>query len=396
MTPQLRLLAAALVVVAATPAGAQEVIAEPVFISGPVEWAPRVELTEFGYDDNVFLEGKDTALADITGTLRPSLGAQIATPRWELRTLASADLVYFERYVDQRAFNQSYAGRAALTVSLFQPFVAGDWQDVRDRRSPEVDLRARRRTQTTTAGLGLFALSRASLTLAVSNGSAEYAIGQTVDGADLARELNRTTETATVGFNFKLTPLTAIIASGSLLRDRYRLVQGKDQETQHVTVGVSFAPDAVIRGHASVGYSRLTVEDPAAIPFEGITTDVDVAFAFVDSTRVTVRYNRATAASISEPYYLQTSYGGEVQQAFFGPTDLVVRGSRQELDYPGIPSRNLAGHLDYVNSLAAGLIVRLSGNSSIDVIYELANRQAQDPNQRFERRRVITSVSLGF
>lgn len=397
MTWPARLLAmAALAAVSVTPAAAQEVISAPVFISGPIEWAPRVDLREFGYDDNVFLEDEEAALADLTGTLTPSLGAQIVTPRWELRTAASADLVYFERYVDQRAFNQRYAGRVAFTVSLFQPFVAGDWQDARDRRSPEVDLRARRQASTLTAGLGLFSLSRTSLTLAVSRGSSEYAAGQTVDGIDLARELNRTTETATIGFNFNLTPLTSLTASGSLLRDRYHLVQGKDQENQQVTIGLSFAPDAVIRGHASMGYSRLSVQDPAAIPFTGFTSDVDVAFAFVDTTRVIARYSRATAASINEPYYLQTSYGGEVQQAFLGPTDLVVRASRQKLDYPGIPSRNLPAHLDYVNSVAAGVIVRLSNRSSIDVTYELANRQADDPDQQFERRRIITSVSLGF
>jgi hypothetical protein len=397
MTRRERLLAAiAIAVGVVTPAAAQDVIADPVFISGPVEWSPRVDLREFGYDDNVFLEDDAAAHADITGTLTPSIGAQIVTPRWEVRTVAAADLVYFERYVDQRAFNQRYAGRAAFTVSLFQPFVAGEWQDARDRRSPEVDIRARRRAMTTTAGIGLFSLSRASLTLGVSTGSSEYEVGQVFGGADLARELNRTTEAATVGFTFALTPLTAISASGGVLRERYHLVEGKDQESQQVTVGLAFAPDAVIRGHASVGYSRLTVEDPAAIPFAGFTSDVDVVFAFVDTTRVTARYSRATAASINEPYYLQTSFGGEVQQTFLGPTDLVVRASRQKLDYPGIPSRNLPRHLDYVNSMAAGVIVRLSSTSSIDVTYELANREADDPDQQFERRRIITSVSLGF
>lgn len=379
----------------AAPASAQDV-GDPVFYSGPIEWSPSVALTEFGYDDNVFLESADRALADITGTLTPSIAAQIVTPRLELGAGASVDLVYFERYTDQRALNQSYSGRAAFTVSLFRPFVSGQWQDARDRRSPEVDLRARRRLQATSAGLGLFSLSRASLTLSVARTTSEYAMGQTFDGADLARELNRDADTATVGFNINLTPLTAFTVSASVLRERYHLVQNKDQETQQLTVGVTFAPDAVIRGRASVGYSRLTVEDPAAIPFDGITTDADVVFAFLETTRLTVRVSRATTASISEPYYLQTSYGGEVQQAFFGPTDLVLRASRQILDYPGIPSRSLAGHLDRVDSMAAGVIFRLSGRSTVDVTYELASREAVDPNQQFDRRRIITSVSLGF
>lgn len=380
----------------ASGAAAQELVGEPVFVSGPVAWSPSVTLTEFGYDDNVFLENADTALRDITGTLTPAVAARISSPRLELGGAASVDLVYFERYVDQRAINQSYNGRAAVTVSLFQPFVAGEWERVRDRQSPEVDTRARRQGHTATVGLGLFTLSRASLTLGVSRGLVEYAVGQTFNGASLARELDRNSESATIGFNFNLTPLTSITATGLVMRDRYRRVSGKDQRSESVTVGVAFAPDAVIRGYASVGYSRLTVEDPGAIPFAGITTDVDVSYAVFDTTRVSARFSRATAASIHEPYYLQTLVGGSVQQAFLGPTDLVFRASRQILDYQGLPSRNIEAHLDYVNAMAAGVIVNLSGNSAIDITYELANRDAQDPNQQFERRRLITSVSLGF
>lgn len=387
----------ALVIAApADPASAQEVSGDPVFVTGPVSWSPAVALSEFGFDSNVFLEGSDKALRDITGTLTPSVAALLSSPRIELRSSAAVDLVYFERYVDQRALNQRYSGRAALTVSLFQPFVAGAWDRVRDRQSPEVDVRARRQTHTTTVGLGLFSLSRASLTLALSRGVAEYASGQTFEGAELARELNRDTDSATVGFNFNLTPLTSLTATATLLRDRYLLVRGKDQENQLVSVGISFAPDAVIRGHAGVGYSQLTVEDPNAISYKGFTTDVDIGYSLFDVTRVTARFTRATAASIREPFYVQTLYGGEVQQAFFGPTDLVLRGSRQVLDYPGLPSRDIAGHLDYINSIAAGVLVRLSGSSSIDVTYELARRIAESPDQSFERRRLITSVSLGF
>jgi opacity protein-like surface antigen len=379
----------------AAPAAAQDETAG-TFVSGPIEWTPTFKLADFGYDSNVFLDPRQRAVEDITGSLSSGVAAAISNPRFEMRSSASADLVYFERYVEQRAINQRYAGRLAVNVSLFQPFVAGDWERVRDRQSPEVDLRARRVNRTTTVGLGLFSLNRASLTLSVSKNDLEYDAGQIFESIDIATQLNRSTELATAGFNFALTPLTSMSIGAALQRDTYPLTTGKDQQIQRASVGIQFAPDAVLRGHASVGYSRLTVEDPAAIPYQGLTTDIDMGYSLFEVTRLQARYSRETTASVTEPYYLQSEYSLRIIQAFLGPVELLFRGSRQELDYPGLPARNLQGHLDVVRNYGAGLLFGLSSTSTLDVTYEISDRQSTDPNLRFERRRLITSVSLGF
>ena len=387
---------AVLVLVLALPSAVHGQQGEPVFVSGPIQWSPSVSLVAFGYDSNIFLAPEGRALPDITGTLSPAVSMLVTNPRFELSSSAAIDLVYFERYVEQRAFNQKYAGRAAVTVSLFQPFVAGEWQRLRDRQSPEVDLRARRVNRTTTAGLGLFSLGRTAVTLSVSRSDLAYEAGQTFQSVDLATQLNRTSDVATAGLNIAVTPLTSLTVAATLQRDSYPLSFNKDQQSSRATVGVLFQPDAVIRGHATVGYSRLTVDSDEAIPFQGFTTDVDIRYSILSVTDLLVRYSRETAASIREPYYLQTLYGVEVQQAFLGPFDLLARASRQELNYPGLPARALAGHLDYLQSYAAGFLVRLSETSSLDTTYEISHRESTDVNLRYERRRLITSVSLGF
>jgi hypothetical protein len=386
------LAAVAMLLVAAGAASAQD----PLFVSGPIEWTPSVTLTEFGYDSNLFLAPKGREVEDITGTLTPAVSATLFTPRLEFTGSAGFDLVYFERYVEQRTFNQRYAGRTAVALSLFKPYVAADWQRVRDRQSPEVDLRARRVARSTTIGLGLFSLSRGSLDVSVGRNDIEYEEGQAFQGAELSQELNRAGDVMTLGFDFALTPLTTLTASASVQRDRYPLVAGKDQENQRVRLGVQFSPDAVLRGHATFGYSRLTVEDENAIPFTGFTTDVDISYSLLGITQFLVRYGRETTASIQEPYYLQTTYGLEVQQAFLGPVELLVRGSRQELTYPGLPSRELLGHTDFMDTYAAGFLVRLSNTSSVNTTYEVRHRESTDENLRFDARRLITTVLLGF
>jgi hypothetical protein len=370
--------------------------AQAVFVTGPVEWSPSLNLTDFGYDNNLFLTPKGQEVEDITGTLTPSVTAGIETARMALSSAASLDLVYFERYVEQRSINQRYSGRAAVMLSVFQPFIAAEWERVRDRQSPEVEFRAERAARLTTVGLRLFALSRASLQLSQSRSATEFELGQVFRDVELAQQLNRTNEITTLGFTFALTPLTFLTAGGTLQRDRYPLIEGKDQQTRRATVSLQFSPDSVINGRVGVGYAQMAVEDPAAIPFVGLTTDVDVSYSLLSVTRFSVRYSRETTASIQEPYYLQSTFGIEVQQAFVGPVEILLRVNRQLLDYPGLPDRNVPAHVDHVDLYGAGFQVRLSERNMLNTTYEFSHRRSTDETLRYNRRRLTTTVSLGF
>jgi hypothetical protein len=239
-------------------------------------------------------------------------------------------------------------------------------------------------------------LSRASLQLSQSRSTTEFEQGQVFRDIELAQQLNRTNQTSTLGFTFALTPLTFLSAGASVQRDSYPLVEGKDQETRRATFGIQFSPDAVINGRIGFGYSQMTVEDPAAIPFVGLTTDMDVSYSLLSVTRFNVRYSRETTASIQEPYYLQSTVGVEVQQAFLGPVEIIVRLSRQLMDYPGLPERNVPAHLDHVDLYGAGVQVRLSDTSMLNTAYEFSHRRSTDETLRYNRRRLTTTVSLGF
>jgi hypothetical protein len=375
----------------ASAAGAQD-----VFVTGPVGWSPSMTLTDFGYDSNLFLTPKGREVEDITGTLTTSVTAGLETGRLELTSSANLNLVYFERYVEQRSLNQRYSGRAALMVSVFQPFVTAEWERARDRTSPEVEFRAQRLARLTTVGLRVFALSRASLQLSQSRSDTEFEQGQVFRDIELAQQLNRRSENSTLGFSLALTPLTFFTVGAAVQRDSYPLVEGKDQQTRRATVGIQFSPDAAINGRIGFGYSQMTVEDPSAIPFVGLTTDVDVSYSLLSVTRFNVRYSRETTASIQEPYYLQSTVGMEVQQAFLGPVELILRVSRQMLDYPGLPERNVPAHLDQVDLYGAGFQVRLSASTMLNTAYEFSHRRSTDETLRYNRRRLTTSVSLGF
>jgi hypothetical protein len=370
--------------------------ATPRFVTGPINWSPAIKLSEFGFDSNVFVERAGREVEDIIGTLSPSVSATIDRPTLKFDSAASVDMVYFERYADQRTVNQRYAGRAELKLTRFQPYGAGRWARVRDRQSPEVDLRARRVERETTVGVNVFSVNRTSLRVSLQHGGMTYEPGQLFDGIDLAQQLNRTSTTFSGGVQFAATPLTTLTIDVSTQRENYALTPTKNQSGHRVMFAVNFAPDAVIRGSAGVGVSQLDVEDPMAIPYTGLTTNVDLSYTLLGVTRFGGRLNRETTASVQEPYSLQTTVGFDVQQAFVGPVDLVFRLTHQLLEYQGLPARNLPGHTDTLNTYAFGALFRLSDTASVDTTFELGQRESTTPELRYDRQRLITSVLLGF
>jgi hypothetical protein len=368
----------------------------PRFVTGPINWSPAIKLSEFGFDSNVFVEGKGREVEDIIGTLSPSVAATIDRPTVKFDSAASVDMVYFERYADQRALNQRYAGRAEIKLTRFQPFGAARWERVRDRQSPEVDLRARRMERETTVGVNVFSVNRTSLRFSVRQGAMTYEEGQRIEGVDLSQQLNRSSRSFSGGVQFAATPFTSLTLDVSTQRESYSLAPLKNQSGNRVMFAVNFTPDAVIRGSAAVGVTHLDVEDPVAIPYTGLTTNVDLSYTLLGVTRFGGRVNRETAASVQEPYYLQTTFGFDVQQAFVGPVDLVLRLTHQLLEYQGLPARNVPGHTDTLNTYAFGAVFRLSDTASVDTTFELGGRDSTTPELRYDRRRLITSVLLGF
>ena len=389
--------ACGLLLVVPVVAGAQDGAGPtPRFVTGPIDWTPAVKLSEFGFDSNVFVEREGREVEDIIGTLSPSVAATVDRPTLKFDSTASVDMVYFERYADQRAFNQRYAGRAEIKLTRFQPYGIGRWERVRDRQSPEVDLRARRIERDTTVGVNVFSVNRTSLRFSARQGAMTYEKGQLVDGVDLAQQLNRSSTSFSGGLQFAATPFTSLTLDVSTQRESYALAPQKDQSGNRVMFAVSFTPDAVIRGSAAVGVTHLDVEDPAAIPYTGLTSNVDLSYTLLGVTRFGGRVNRETAASVQEPYYLQTTLGFDVQQAFVGPVDLVLRVTHQLLEYQGLATRNIPGHTATLDTYAFGAVVRLSDTASIDTTFELGRRDSTSPELRYDRQRLITSVLLGF
>jgi hypothetical protein len=167
-------------------------------------------------------------------------------------------------------------------------------------------------------------------------------------------------------------------------------------------VGFNFAPDAVIHGHASMGYHRMQPHEHGVSPavagdFTGLTSAIDLGYTLLGLTRFNGRFGHDSSYSIStdQPVYVSTIGGIDVLQTVFGPMNLNVHASRERLVYPAnefAPERT-----DFANLYGGGLSIRAGTQMVVALIYDRSERRSSGGRQfEYDRRRIYTTVTYGL
>ena len=199
-----------------------------------------------------------------------------------------------------------------------------------------------------------------------------------------------------------LTPLTSLSIDATAAHDSFPFRPAAATDNGRVDARFEFAPDAVIRGAASVGYHsmqpyyRQTTRSTTAA-FSGITSSIDLGYTLLGVTRFIAHFSRDANYSlyVDQPYYLSTSGGLQILQRLFGPVDLDVRGTIESLDYPQTESE--PAYLDTAETLAGGLSIRLSREAVLALLYDNSERRsARGREFGYQRRRVYTTITYGF
>ncbi len=363
------------------------------FVTGPVSWTPTLSLRDVGTDSNIFNE--PLAIEDRTATLTPQIDVRIDAPHAELSGSAVVDLVYFERTTSERAMNRRVNLRADLPFSRLVPFVTVGYNRTKERRGPEIDVRARREEQTASVGAALNLTTRGTLTFAARLADLTFDQGQTFRGIELLRELDTRTEGFSGNFRYAVTPITSFQVDVLRFDERYANPL-KDTENVRALVGVLFAPDAVIRGGFSVGLHRLAAKDPRVTSYTGLTWAGDLSVTLLGRTRLDGRYSREATVSVEAPYYIRDQYGLDVQQTLIGPLAVLLRGGRETLDYPGFLELDVPPRIEYVDSYGGGLSIQITQGLRTTLNYEFGERRTPIDAGRYERRRLYSSVFFRF
>ena len=371
------------------------------FVSGPLTWTPVFELREAGIDSNVFNASLDPK-EDKVGTASSHVNSLLTLGLLQAVTQGSLDYQYFERYKNERGLNRRVSSHLDFPVTRFSPDVTVSWARVKERSGNEIDVRAPRTDWAYALGIQTKITSRVAVTATGGRQKSTYERGFTFRGVEIANQLDRETVLGSVLSRITLTPLTSLTLDTSVGRDRFPFRPNATTDNIRANLGLDFAPDAVIRGRTSIGYHSMRplhadVSNPAAVAFGGITSATELGYTLLGVTRFAGRFSRDSSYSIStsQPIYVSTAGGLDILQTLFGPLDLNVRASREQLKYR--ETKLAGGRTDLADSLGGGLSIRIGSDAVAALIYDNTERQSTAGRDfEYQRRRIYTTVTYGF
>lgn len=374
--------------------------AQNKFVSGPLTWSPTLQLRDTGVDSNVFNATTDPR-EDITSVASSQVNSTLKLGVLQAATQGGLEYLYFERYKRERGLNSDVSSRINLPLTRVSPEVAVSWAHTKERSNNEIDIRAPRTEWGYAMGLSAKVTSRLSLKATGGKQRFEYEKGFTFRGVDLAPQLTRETLVGTASGRVTLTPFTSLSLDAAVARDEFP--SRPDAATDNVRGGLTFefAPDAVIHGHASVGYHsmkpRRADASSEAAAFDGVTSSTELDYTLLGVTRFSGRFTRDATYSITlgHPYYVSTAGGLNILQNLVGPLDLNVRASREQLNYP--QTALAPARIDHADSVGGGLSVRVGDGAVIALLYENSRRRSTGGSQfDYNRRRLYTTITYGL
>jgi hypothetical protein len=368
---------------------------------GPVWINPKISLSNFGIDTNVFNEPSDAnPKRDFTLTVTPATDLWLRLGRSWLQLNVKEDVVWYQTYASERSANSNYTANWRMPLNRVLVTLSPTYLSTRERPGFEIDARSQRRELGGKGMVEVRALSKTFLGVNASWMRTDFDSVATFDGVNLRDALNRTVTTGGVSLRHQLTPLTALSVNVSREQDRFEFSSLRDSDSTRVTGAIAFDPYALIKGSATFGYRDFQPLSPGLPGYQGATAAVDLSYTLLGMTRFGVQAERDIQYSyyINQPYYLLTGISGSITQQIFGPFDGLVRAGAQRLAYQnrdGVFVDNV-NRVDYVHTYGAGIGYRLSRDLRLGVNIDQMHRISDVSRRQYDGLRFGTSVTYGF
>ena len=368
---------------------------------GPLNVSPRFELTNFGVDTNVFNEPTDAdPKRDITATFTPSVDVWLRLGRSWLQTTVREDLVWFQKYESERSANTNLFINWRMRLNRLVVTVNPTYLNTHDRPGFEIDLRTQRVEKGAKGTVEFRAFGKSFFTLNGSWRKVDYDQDAEFQGENLAFQLNRTMTGGGVGLRYALTPLTSLTVSADRTQDRFEFSPLRDSDSTSITGGVSFDPQALIKGSATFGYRNFQPLVPGLPDYQGATALGALSYTLLGATRFAVQFRRDVSYSydVNQPYYLETGVNVSIAQQVFGPVDFVARFGASNLAYrdrAGAPV-DVSDRVDHYRTYGVGAGYHLGRDLRLGFNVDHQHRISEITDREYEGWRYGTSVTYGF
>lgn len=303
---------------------------------GPFYLTPGVRLKELGVDSNVFNSAGEQK-SDFTFTVTPIVNVSVPMARRALvTTTLASDLVWYAHYATERSVDPQLTARGEVYLNRITFFGEAAQISTRQRPNYEIDARSRRADDTVSTGVRVAVTSKFSVEVGGHRDEIRYDSDAVFDATNLQRTLNRDTRGVQLTARHRLTPLTTLAVRAQVDEDRFTLSPSRDSDSYRVLPGVEFAPQALLKGSAYVGYRKFTpVVQGALREFSGLVGELGLSYTLLGATTFGVKFGRDLTYSYSEfaPFFIDTTLGATIRRALGSRFDVVGSAERHIYDY---------------------------------------------------------------
>jgi Putative beta-barrel porin 2 len=365
---------------------------------GPMRLYPTMALREVGTDSNVYVD-ETGPKGDFTYSVTPRV--YVVTPIANTRFIGRAfgNLVYYRTYTDQQSTNMLFDGRYEVVSPGFRPFVSAGFADRRERQGYEIDARARQKQTTALVGADVDLTAITAVTAWASRTSTKWDEDEAFDGVILAEQLNYVSDIIAGGARFKVTPLTRIVASVEIQRDRFDESPLRDADSMRIGPSVDFDSTAAIAGHVTAGYRSFRPVSTGVASFRGFTASTQLRYQFRDWTEVNVDADRDVDYSYDplEPYVLESGGRIRVTQRLIAHFEVIGVGERRLLQHQRPGETSFDGRREITRSVGGGIGIQFQKQVRFELVYEQTTRTSSEPAGRdYERTRLFGSIGYGL
>lgn len=368
---------------------------------GPFYLTPTVLFKDVGVDNNVFNTAGDQK-SDFTMTVAPRLDVWVPIARRALlKTTVAPDLVWFATYESERSVNPQAEARGEVYLNRVTLFAERAYRNTRERSNYEIDWRSRHVEDTVRGGVAIALTPKFSVEAAVRKNDLRYEDSD-VDGVSLQRPLNRDTRGTQFSGRFRATPLTTLVVRYDTAQDRFEFSPSRNSNSYRVMPGVEFAPQALIRGMAYVGYRKFTPLFPDALPeFAGIVGELGLSYTLLGSTTFGASYRRDLTYSYSElqPFFVDNSIGASIRRALGSRFDVLVSADRHRYDYYASLQGTVSDSIPRIDTTwhyGGSLGFRVGRDGRIGFGVDYVQRESTVGFRTYDNLRFVSNITYGF
>jgi len=368
---------------------------------GPFYMNPRLELGNIGVDTNVFNEpDSQNPKEDFTFTLTPSIDVWMRAGRSWTKFTVSEDLVWYQKYSDQRSANEHYSLTFRLPLNRLAFSFSPSYVSTNARPGFEIDERVHHVDWGGTGTVEIRALSKTLFGVTGTYMNYSYDPNALYNGTDLASQLDRTETALGITVAHELTPLTRLSFNAGEEQARFQHSPFRNSDSTVAGVTASFDPHALLKGSATFGYRDFRPADPSLQKFSGFTAQGDLTYTLLGATRFQVQFKRDVEYSyqVDSPYYVQSGINGSIAQQIFGPVDAVVRGGFANLAYSDLAGTTVqyVNRVDHNYTYGGGLGYHFSNGLRVGFNVDYSERITPDPLMQYHGLRYGASATYDF